>query len=456
LLGQIAPSDIPTIKLRPKSGATMSSPESSFLDAALSDYESVLSSWQNSETRDCGQAVNLLTTRDKVQKALATENQVTANLLERLVALDNQLQENAALISQTLDLATYRNSLSVTTQEWWWNLDSTVESDSSDKFAWLWKGTRFSLWTMNLGLLGTLATRFFSGASGLTEVLTIALPSLLVLLQANNELTSSGREGVNRLFNRLKIPPHLYEQAKFIPTASLFGFLLMIWFLQPQFSQEINREGRRAEEKGQLTNAEQNYLKAIALNSNNLDATYNLGNLYEELQNFDNARKYYIITAKGGVPDAYNNLARLYILENKYSEAILLLKDSLALMEQKEQPEANVSNDLNVVKYSILKNLGWAKFKQANYQEAQGFLETAIGIATVPEIQSYILNPGAANCLLAQVLEAQKSSGAVEQWRQCYDLVNKRLAARDVRNAEEETWFSLAKQKLNLEKKSTP
>lgn len=436
----------------------MSSPESSFLDATLSDYESVLSSWQNSETRDCGQAVNLLTTRDKVQKALATENPVTASLLERLVALDSQLQENAALISQTLDLAAYRNSLSVTPNEWWWNLDSTVESDSSDKFAWLWKGTRFGVWTMNLGLLGTLATRFFSGASGLVEILTIALPSILVLLQANNELTSSGQEGFNRLFNRLKIPPHLYEQAKFIPTASLFGFLLIIWFLQPQFSQNINREGRRAEEKGQLTNAEQNYLKAIALDSNNLDATYNLGNLYEELQNFDNALKYYIIAAKGGVPDAYNNLARLYILQNKYSEAVLLLKDGLALIEQKEQKEqqANVSNDLNAVKYSMFKNLGWAKFKQANYQEAQGFLETAIGIASVPEIQSYILNPGAANCLLAQVLEAQKSSGAVEQWRKCYDLVNKRLGASDVRNAEEETWFSLAKQKLNLAKKSTP
>jgi hypothetical protein len=104
----------------------------------------------------------------------------------------------------------------------------------------------------------------------------------------------------------------------------------------------------------------------------------------------------------------------------------------------------------------MFKNLGWAKLKQANYEEAQGFLFGAIGIASEPEIQSYILNPGAANCLLAQVLEAQKSSGAVEQWRQCYDLVNKRLAARDVRNAEEETWFSLAKQKLNLEKKSTP
>ena len=174
------------------------------------------------------------------------------------------------------------------------------------------------------------------------------------------------------------------------------------------------------------------------------------------MQNFDNARKYYIIAAKGGVPDAYNNLARLYILENKYSEAVLLLKDGLELMAQKEQQNTNVSNDLNAVKYSMFKNLGWAKLKQANYGEAQGFLLGAIGIASQPEIQSYILNPGAANCLLAQVLEAQKSSEAVEQWRQCYDLVNKRLGARDVRNAEEETWSSLAKQKLNLEKEATP
>ncbi|MFM7575567.1 MAG: hypothetical protein ACKO5Q_01280, partial [Microcystaceae cyanobacterium] len=210
----------------------MSSSEFPQLDAALTDYESLLSRWKNSETPDCEQAVNILMVRDNIQKILATEKQVTANLLERLVALDHQLQENAALIAQSLDLAAYRNSLSISSQNWWWNLDSTVESDSSDKFAWFWRGTRFGVWTMNLGLLGTLATRFFSGASGLTEVLTIALPSILVLLQANNELTSSGQEGFNRLFNRLKIPPHLYEQVKFIPTASLFGFLLIIWFLQ--------------------------------------------------------------------------------------------------------------------------------------------------------------------------------------------------------------------------------
>ncbi|MFM7190146.1 MAG: tetratricopeptide repeat protein [Microcystaceae cyanobacterium] len=446
----------------------MSSSEFPQLDAALTDYESLLSRWKNSETPDCEQAVNILMVRDNIQKILATEKQVTANLLERLVALDHQLQENAALIAQSLDLAAYRNSLSISSQNWWWNLDSTVESDSSDKFAWFWRGTRFGVWTMNLGLLGTLATRFFSGASGLTEVLTIALPSILVLLQANNELTSSGQEGFNRLFNRLKIPPHLYEQVKFIPTASLFGFLLIIWFLQPQFSQEINREGRRAEEKGQLTNAEQHYLKALTLDANNLDATYNLGNLYEELQNFDNAKKYYVIAAKGGFADAYNNLGRLYIRQNQYSEAILLLNDGLEIVEKQEQQAETSSQGLNEVKYSLLKNLGWAKLRQSealgnsnklksiDYTEAKFHLLVAIGIASDPELKSSILNPGAAHCLLAMVLEVEDAPDSLAQWRQCYDLVSKRLGARDVRNPEEEAWFALAKQKLTLAGETLP
>ena len=42
----------------------MSSAESSLLDTALSDYESVLNSWQNSETPNSEQAVNILTARD--------------------------------------------------------------------------------------------------------------------------------------------------------------------------------------------------------------------------------------------------------------------------------------------------------------------------------------------------------------------------------------------------------
>lgn len=440
----------------------MSSSELPPLDAALTDYELVLSHWENSETPDCEQVVNILMVRDNIQKILATEKQVTANFLERLVALDNQLQENAALIAQVLDLATYRNSLSVDSKNWWWNLDSTVESETPEKLVWLWQGARFGLWTINLGLLGTLAGRFFSGASGLMEVFTIALPSLLVLLQANNELTASGREGFNRLFNRLNIPPRWYEAARFVPTVVLFGGLLGIWFTQPQFSEEMNRQGRKAEERGQWARAERDFLKALALNGANLNAAYNLGNLYEELQNFDSAKKYYVIAAKGGFADAYNNLGRLYIRQNQYSEAILLLNDGLEIIRNLEDQTETPSQELNGVKYSLLKNLGWAKLRQGvalgnsnklkpiDYTEAKFYLLAAIGIASDPELKSSILNPGAAHCLLAMVLEVEDAPDSLAQWRQCHDLVGERLGARDVRNPEEEAWFALAKQKLAL------
>jgi tetratricopeptide (TPR) repeat protein len=247
------------------------------LEAALARYRFALTRWKNATERTPEQALEILTARDSLQKALKGSYRVPLKLVRELTELDAELEKNAASLSQILNLALYRNALLPATQAWWWYLDSKIEDDSLRQLNWLWKGARFGVWTVNLGMLGTLATRFFSGSSGLIEALTIALPSILVLLQANNELTSSGREGVNRLLNRLKIPPNLYEEARFVPTALLFIFLLIIWSLQPQFSREINREGRVSEGRGQLTRAERSYLKAIALNPNNLDATYNLG-----------------------------------------------------------------------------------------------------------------------------------------------------------------------------------
>jgi len=83
-------------------------------------------------------------------------------------------------------------------------------------------------------------------------------------------------------------------------------------------------------------------------------------------------------------------------------------------------------------------------------------LLAAIGIASDPELKSSILNPGAAHCLLAMVLEVEDAPDSLAQWRQCHDLVGERLGARDVRNPEEEAWFALAKQKLTLAGESLP
>ena len=200
-------------------------------------------------------------------------------------------------------------------------------------------------------------------------------------------------------------------------------------------------------------------MKAIELDGDNLDAHYNLATLYEDLQDFNNAQKQYLIAAKGGLPDAYNNLARLYIQKKKYAEAVTLLNQGLKLMREKEG-QANLTDEdresLLVVKYNLFKNLGWAKFEQGQDKNAQPYLRAAIGIASNPEGAKYIRNPGARYCLLAQVLQRQedksapppKPSEARKYWQQCRDLVEKRLAAGEVINPEEDTWLEEAKQKL--------
>ncbi|MEG4803070.1 hypothetical protein QUB63_24650 [Microcoleus sp. ARI1-B5] len=89
----------------------------------------------------------------------------------------------------------------------------------------------------------------------------------------------------------------------------------------------------------------------------------------------------------------------------------------------------------------MFKNLGWVRLEQGRYEEAQQTLQAAIGIAQNPKTIKYIDNPGAAHCLLAQVLDKQKQASALEQWQKCCQL-GSRL------NPDEDTWLHLSHQNL--------
>ncbi|MDJ0519269.1 MAG: hypothetical protein QNJ74_24430 [Trichodesmium sp. MO_231.B1] len=181
-----------------------------------------------------------------------------------------------------------------------------------------------------------------------------------------------------------------------------------------------------------------------------------LATLYEELQDFSNAKKQYIIAAKGGFLDAYNNLAYWYIRENKNEEAIVLLTQGLQLLEEKEQNIEKLTDAEKVnfwtQKYGIYKNLGWARFKQKRYEDAVANLLPAIAIAKNPKYEKYIRNPGAAFCIYSQVLSktGKPSSEVKENWQQCRELIELRLAAGETINSEEDGWLYEAKQQLKI------
>lgn len=128
--------------------------------------------------------------------------------------------------------------------------------------------------------------------------------------------------------------------------------------------------------------------QAWAIDPENPVTNYNLGVFCEDLKDFDCAREKYQIAVQGGVAAAHSNLARLHIvLKQDYAAAVGLLRQGLELKPTDRK-----------VKYSLLKNLGWAHLGQKRYEDAKENLQAAIALD--PDRAS-------ARCLLARVLEAR-------------------------------------------------
>lgn len=172
-----------------------------------------------------------------------------------------------------------------------------------------------------------------------------------------------------------------------------------IWSNRIGISNFINDRGLEAYEAQKYETAAWYYRLALLFNSQSPAASLNLGNLYEDWQQFEQARAAYQIAITGKEWRAFNNLARLNILEGEYEQAIPLLEQGLQLTEAAED------------RYFLLKNLGWAQFGLKQYDKAQTTLQQAIE-----------LNPRQAvpHCLMAAVLRTKvKISNALVSLDQC-------------------------------------
>jgi tetratricopeptide (TPR) repeat protein len=308
------------------------------------------------------QVLEILAARDELQQTLKNEQLISPDLLSKIYDLDVKLKRNTNRINRAIILADYRESLPTPPQDWWWQLDSRNAN-------LLLKATSVVTWTVSLGLLANIASRFLSGGVGVVGAAAIFFPSFLTMLQARSELTEAGQKQFEKMLIQLGIPRQYRELIEFLTLLILFGFLLGFWFLIPNISEIYNQQGLQSAKRGYLGTAQENYQRSIALNPDNVYAHYNLGSLYEDLQEFDKAKTEYLIAVQGNVPEAYNNLARLFIREKKYPEAVSLIQRGLLLAGKTEGPTE--------VKYNLFKNLGWARFEQGRNLEAWQALQAA-------------------------------------------------------------------------------
>ena len=236
------------------------------------------------------------------------------------------------------------------------------------------------------------------------------------------------------IFNVMKEPEQKHHYAKW----SVFLLTLIVGFSSWQFgapylARFFSDKGEESYKANQLADTKQAYELALSIYPKSHAALFSLGWLCEEVQDLECARGKYLQAAKLGMPAAYSHLARLYIVEKKnYSAAVHLLLQGLKLAKN-DQP-----------KYSLLKNLGWARLKQGRFSEGLQHLDAAIKLDNERPATE---RPAAATyCLKAQVLEGMKKpKEALPQWKIC-------LKYADSQDFDEDIWIGIARQRLKEEK----
>lgn len=358
--------------------------------------------------------LRVLVARDDVQAHIVSEFPLCAHDLKKICELDDWSTSITEAFVSSSRLEKWQKILKPSPEAWWWF--PKAPTHPLDRLDWAWSGLSFFFLVISFGLCTNIATRFFAGGSDPVGITLIAAQSVLGFLSAKGSIPLALQEQVQKAIGTTKLSKRWLQEIRCI--LALLFLALSIGFYQalPLVSNFYFWRGVDQESDGHLGNAENSYNRAIFLNPNNISAHYNLGFLYEKMQMADRARlEYKIATTQGGDTYAYSNLARLDILEGRYSTAVSLANEGLKNLEEDEPDKARRKR----VEYALRKNLGWARLKQKRYEEAQDQLKKAI-----------VLNNerAAAYCLIAQAFEAEnKKTESLFHWKVCSQLGEKEI-----------------------------
>ncbi len=400
------------------------------------------------------QVLDVLVARDALQKQL--ENTETpAESLVKVSKLDRDLREQFEEFSRKIcqdkrrkiltQLEDLQDICEPQKKAWWWFPKIHIRWWERFDVAW---DTLAVLWLVaTLSLLTDISSRFLSGGPDLFGFSAVISQSILALASGGT-LTKTGQTVVEGTLKRWKIPRHLWEEAKFVAASLLLFIFVALRSSLPRIALVYSNAGFRDYQAGRLASAQSNYKRALALNPNDGRTHFHLGSLYEEFQDFKGARTKYQIAIGSGYAAAYNNLARLHILDKKYNDAAYLLR-------QLELNRSIKLSDNQIVHYTLHKNMGWVRLEQGLQTqdkasvnvflaEAKANLNTAIDLARENQLSQ--TQQASAHCLLAQVLEAKgdDSKQVRREWEYCLDY-------NPVRTPEEDAWKVEAQKRLYRE-----
>ena len=412
----------------------------------LSDYRSALECLKSSEKELLpDRVIDVLVKRDSLQSMVSEPSKLTASELKEIESLDKELKEQKNVILQISNLAALRSLIKPPESNWWWYFSSRW-----DDWDWLWNGLTIAALAVSLSLVVNTSSRILSGGANSENTLYVVGQSVLTLMAGGGALTQIGQKSYEKILIQLHIPKEFWQETScglsWLLMVSLFGINATL----PSWAHRVNRNGLENFDNRRVESAKADFERAIAMRPNYGEAYYNLGWLYEELNDLDKAKVQYEVAVQSdpqrfdsGITyvKALNNLGRLYILKKEYGTAVHLLRkgfDSFNDLGLQDRDGKNMSKEQRDVYYSLYKNLGWARLMQESYDVAESRLKMAIKIDT---------NRSSAHCLLAQVVDAkfpQEPAKSLDLWRRCIAVVT----PSDLAKPEEDNWSALANKRI--------
>jgi tetratricopeptide (TPR) repeat protein len=418
----------------------------SALEQAISTYRDAVQALENAGKDDVYAAsLQALGLRDKIASALDHDSNLPEASLKKLVETDRRLTALATKIDLAVGRQTlkeWRRTRNPDDKLWWWKLDEVAAAapNWSNRFS-----TVFALvfLTISVALAAdTFNTLRSLGANPVTTIGTL-LQGALALIAAS-AFTESGRKV---LMDKFSHPRFGRREFKGWARAALgfvvLGLAAVTWFSLPMVAADyFRRQGEKFSNRGLTQQAIAGYQQAVSLQPLVIQTRLELAKAEEQGGELAQAIEEYKSTIalserlgpqalNDSYYDAKTSLARLYILEQNYRNALLLLNDvqdniaQVSLSNRKEQFHL-------VLTYS-----GWANLELKHLDEAETDLNAAIGQKEQGAAAHYLLA-----CTLQ---ELKQEPAAKQQWARFIQILQQ---FPDQKNDVQMEWISNAQEQL--------
>jgi hypothetical protein len=419
----------------------------SALEQAISTYRQAVDALADAVKKDEIYAAGLhaLTVRDRIASALDGEAQPVAANLKKLVQSDHRLAGLATKIDSALGRQTlrdWRRTRNPDDRLWWWKLDEVAAAAPS----WNHRASTFFAIVFLTASVALAADTFNTvrslGANPVSAIGTV-LQGILALIAAS-AFTEQGRKVLVDKFSHPRFGKREFKGwARAVLGLIVLALVAIAWYSLPAVAAGyFRRQGAEFSNQGLTQQATASYEQAVSLQPLAVETRLALARAEEQggenskaIEEYKSAIALSERLGSAALNDSYYDakirLARLYILEQNYRNALLLLnevQDKIGLVSPAQRKDQF---------YFVLTYSGWANLELKHLDEAQSELNAAIGQKEAGAPAHYLLG--------ATLQELKQDAPAAEQWKRFIQILQQSPAQKSDVQME---WISIAQEQL--------